>query len=187
MNPDHYELEFFEDDNGVEHCRKFLEDLPPGKRLALEEALANILAREGIDVCKNEFGKQLGDGLAEFRLRHNELEVVRRYNPGLADQLHRKGMLHEDPDVLLRVFFHCYGNKLVLLLAGYDKGKDPSKRRQSKEIKQARRLLGQFRSRRTDSGAGQRSERGVPKGRSFLAYYRKRRPRRGATVPPDSR
>jgi len=49
--------------------------------------------------------------------------------------------------VLLRVFVHFYGEKVVLLLGGYDKGDDPKERRQQKEIAEARRLLVQFKER----------------------------------------
>lgn len=49
--------------------------------------------------------------------------------------------------VLLRVFVHFYGQKVVLLLGGYDKGEDPKPRRQQREIAEARRLLGQFKER----------------------------------------
>ena len=50
--------------------------------------------------------------------------------------------------VLLRVFVHFYGTRIVLLLGGYDKGDDPKGRRQQREIAQARRLLAQFQDRR---------------------------------------
>jgi DNA-binding XRE family transcriptional regulator len=36
--------------------------------------------------------------------------------------------------VLLRVVVHFYGDKVVLLLGGYDKGADPKSRRQEREI-----------------------------------------------------
>ncbi len=46
--------------------------------------------------------------------------------------------------VLLRVFFHAYGQKIVLLLGGYDKGADTSERRQQREITTARKRLEDF-------------------------------------------
>ena len=49
--------------------------------------------------------------------------------------------------VLLRLFVHFYGDKVILLLGGYDKGDDPKERRQQREISQARRLLTQFKER----------------------------------------
>jgi hypothetical protein len=43
--------------------------------------------------------------------------------------------------VLLRLFVTFHGDRVVLLFQGYDKGKDPSGRRQTKEIKTARKHL----------------------------------------------
>ncbi len=43
--------------------------------------------------------------------------------------------------ILLRVFVHFYGDKVILLLSGYDKGRDPSAKRQGREIAQARKCL----------------------------------------------
>jgi len=48
---------------------------------------------------------------------------------------------------LLRVFCHAYGNRIILLLGGYDKGSDPSAKRQNEEIRVARQRLAEFRRR----------------------------------------
>lgn len=40
-------------------------------------AMAEILQAEGINVCRTGYGKQLGDGLFEFRLRHDAAEILR--------------------------------------------------------------------------------------------------------------
>ena len=50
----------------------------------------------------------------------------------------------EGEAVLLRVFFTAYGNRVILLLGGYDKGSDPSKRKQDREIATARKRLQDF-------------------------------------------
>ena len=39
------------------------------------------------------------------------------------------------------MFCHAHGKKVILLLAGYDKGKEPSARRQNAEIKRAKARL----------------------------------------------
>ena len=49
-----------------------------------------------------------------------------------------------DRRVLLRVFCTFHGDRVVLLLGGYDKGRDPSDKRQQKEIARARKLLKQW-------------------------------------------
>jgi hypothetical protein len=117
-------------------------DLSDVQHDALAEALRLVLAERGPDVCRTEWGKALGEGLYEFRVRHTAKEVsamVGGIPPG--------GKVGER--VLLRVFFHAYGRRVVLLLGGYDKGKDPSERRQQREITTARKRLDDFKARQT--------------------------------------
>ena len=47
-------------------------------------------------------------------------------------------------EVLLRVFFHAFGDRRILVLQGYHKGEDPSANRQQREIDEARRRLKDF-------------------------------------------
>ena len=47
----------------------------------------------------------------------------------------------------MRVFCHAHGDRLILLLGGYDKGADPSRTRQQREIAEARRRLADYRRR----------------------------------------
>lgn len=82
------------------------------------------------------------DGLFEFRIRHKAEEIVARF--GDESPVDRSGA---PESVLLRVFVHFYGQKVVLLLGGYDKGRAPSPKRQQAEIKEARKLLAQFKER----------------------------------------
>ena len=103
-----------------------------------------ILAYEGVAVCDTWFGKPLGDGLYEFRLRHDADEILAR--KGRARRLLDRARGTSDR-ILLRVFFHPHGKKLILLLGGYDKGRFPSKKRQEKEIAAARQRLAEWRRR----------------------------------------
>jgi hypothetical protein len=60
----------------------FIEGLSTeGTKAAIRYALANILARQGSDVCDTEFGKSLKRGHYEFRLRHTESELLARVRP----------------------------------------------------------------------------------------------------------
>ena len=139
-------------------------------------------------MCDTEFGKSLGRGLYEFRLRHTRDELQAKTQP------HLGAAEGSDPTrVLLRVFFAVYGDKIVLLLGGYDKGKDPSKRRQNTEIAEARKRLKAHQARlaaeakaAAKGGATStdrtrevipttQAEQRVPAGRSFLLWFRKRR------------
>ncbi len=112
------------------------------QRRALGTAMSEILEKHGIDVCETEYGRHLGGGLFEFRLRHDSDEIIAKHTNQAPD---------DEPDqgpILLRVFCHAYGDRIVLLLAGYDKGDDPSKKRENREIELARKRLVEFRSRR---------------------------------------
>lgn len=111
------------------------------QRRALGTAMSEILQKHGIDVCETEYGKHLGGGLFEFRLRHDSDEIIAKHTNQAPD-----GESDQGP-VLLRVYCHAYGEKIVLLLAGYDKGDDASKKRESREIELARKRLAEFRSR----------------------------------------
>lgn len=132
-----YELEFFEEANGRVPVLEWLNGLSQGKQEAARHALAKILGAQGTGVCQSEWGKALKGGLFEFRIRHDANEILRQMDPVLAQ---RVGTLASEP-TLLRVFFTVRGNKIVLLLGGYDKGKDSSRKRQDAEIGTARARL----------------------------------------------
>lgn len=137
-----YELEFYEDEKGDPPVRRWItEKLTRTQRFALGQAMRQQLQEKGIGVCATAFGKQLGKGLFEFRLRR---EAFGTAPPGqhAADQAR----------ILLRVFCHAYGDRIVLLLGGYDKGMDPSPRRQDQEIAVARSRLSDWRRRQDRSG-----------------------------------
>lgn len=121
-----YELEFYEDEHGDAPVLRWLrEELTPAKRQALGYAMQVVLQRLGVAVCGTEFGRPLGGGM--FRLRSDLRERVRpREKSGR---------------ILFRVFCHAHGDRLILLLAAYDKGEDPSPRRQDSEIALARARL----------------------------------------------
>lgn len=134
-----YEIEFYEDEHGDWPVLRWLrEDLTPRKRRALGSAMNNVLQELGVDVCGTEFGRHLGKGLFEFRLRGADLAKVMPA-AGEADAGEAK--------MLLRVFCHAHGDKLILLVGGYDKGKDTSAKRQEKEIAVARRRLKDWQTR----------------------------------------
>ena len=136
-----FTLEFYEDEHGDQPVLRWLrEDLTPTQRRAIGVALREILEHEGIGVCRSAYGKQLGGGLFEFRLRHDAAEILRSVGKEARPEAGGER-------ILLRVFCHAYGDRIVLLLGGYDKGADPSATRQQKEIAIARKRLTDFRKR----------------------------------------
>ncbi|MBI2773268.1 MAG: hypothetical protein HYX56_02075 [Chloroflexi bacterium] len=87
------------------------------------------------------WGRHLGEGLVEFRVRHSADEVIAMFTEGSPRREPSRGK------VALRVFVHAHGEKLLLLLGGYDKAVDPSDRRQDQEIALARKRLREYRQR----------------------------------------
>jgi len=53
----------------------------------------------------------------------------------------------ETAKILLRVFCHAYGDRIVLLLGGYDKGERPSARHQQAQIELAKTRLKTWKAR----------------------------------------
>jgi phage-related protein len=138
-------VEFFEDDQGRQPAREWLLSLDSGKRAAAIAAIETYLTEIGLDVCATEHGKQLGKGLFEFRVRHDENVI--RSKAGQEGSGRRI-------EVLLRIFCHAYGQKIILLLGGYDKGAATSKKRQDREIEVARGRLRSFKLRQSRRRVG---------------------------------
>lgn len=113
--------------------RDWLEALDPHERAAVLAAIDVALRVKGPDVCRTEYGKALGQGLFELRIRHDADTIRRKAGEPARDE--------PGGSVLLRIFCHAYGDRVVLLLHGYDKGANPSPRRQSREIETARKYL----------------------------------------------
>ncbi|MCY3607051.1 MAG: hypothetical protein OXG57_01265 [Acidimicrobiaceae bacterium] len=133
-------VEVFEADDGSMPFERFAKSLSDFKFAALDMAIKHILAGRGLDLVGTNWLRPLGKGLHEFRVRHDARDIARMFDlePGHAGT---KG-----EEVLLRVFVHFYGDKIVLLLGGFDKGKDA--KRQQREIDTAKSLLVQFKERR---------------------------------------
>ena len=164
MSEHPYLLEFFETDTGVQPCRRFIDKaLTKTQRAALIAALEEILAREGQDVCGTPFGKQLGKGLFEFRL-DLDADAVRSIR---RSDKRGSGPTKAHEAILLRVFCHAYGDKIILLIAGYDKLADS--KAQNREIQTAQKYLGQFKQQhaRTGSKLSKTRQADIPVRRRF--------------------
>ena len=123
--PPTYQLEFYESADGSMPVRDWIRrELTAPQRRQLGAAMWATLQRLGLTVCGTEFGKALGGGLFEFRLR-----------------------LSAPDTALLRIFCHAHGDRLILLLSAYDKSRDSNARRQQREIGLARQRLADYRTR----------------------------------------
>jgi|GEM_PF-1650839 len=144
-----FKLEFYQSLDGDEPVHRWMEHrLSVTQRRALDAALRLLLAAHGVDVCNSRYGRHLGGGLFEFRLDEDEGQLLRKWDPdSQSAQASRVG-----ERILLRVFCHAAGSGVIMLLGGYDKGRDPSQSKQQREIAQARRRLEDFLRRRHTPG-----------------------------------
>jgi hypothetical protein len=140
-----YELEFYVDDGGHEPALAFMQSLSPLKRRAIGVALNEFLGHMGPDVVRTDFGKSLGGALYEFRVDQDAEQILRKAGKDARPEL-------DEGKILLRVFFHPHGKKLILLLSGYDKGERTSRAYQNAQIEEARRLLSRWKEREKARG-----------------------------------
>jgi len=144
-----YEIEFYEDEDGNEPALTFMRSLEPLKKRAIGVAINEVLQYEGPAVAEGNMGESLGGGLYEFRLDQNAEQILRRKGKAPKPE-------PEKGKILLRLFFHPHGNKLLLLLCGYDKGERPSKSHQQEQIQAARTLLSRWKERERAKRAAER-------------------------------
>jgi hypothetical protein len=147
-------LEPFEAEDGSVPYERFIGKLSDFQFAALDAAMGRVLAIRGLDLVRTEWLKALGEGLHEFRVRHDADEIAQM----VGGEVSARARAPEA--VLLRVFVHFHGARVILLIGGYDKGGDPSERRQQREIREARRLLTQFKERQRRDRARARRGRG---------------------------
>jgi phage-related protein len=145
-DPPPFRIDFYEDENGRKPALNWiLKELTVSQRRTVGLAMNEILQHQGIEVCEGEWGKALGSGLYEFRIRRGASEIFASSTSPRAVRRRAAGLLARvkpsKERILLRVFFHPDGEELIILLSGYDKGRFPSKKRQNAEIATARRYL----------------------------------------------
>jgi hypothetical protein len=144
VGPPAFSIEMFERDGNpadAPYLRWFLGDLTKPKQLAAKAGVERILAYLGNAVVETEWGGNLQDGLCELRIRRTAAEVEswwRNYH----------GLPEPEPEphveILLRIYFHAYGDKVILLLGGFDKGAHPN--HEKAEVRQARANLQNWRT-----------------------------------------
>lgn len=116
-----------------EYERAVARELTAYQQEILDAAVRGVLAVDGTAVCRSQWGKALGHGLYEFRVqKKSKKQLMQRVDPAYEPEP------GDEQQVTLRAFFIAQGRRLILLLTAYDKGGDPSKKRQQSMIKTAR-------------------------------------------------
>jgi len=132
-------LTYLELSDGSSPYATFLKRLNPYQRVVVTTAVETILATEGTAVCRTEWGKSLGGGLYEFRIRRSLRTIAGQTGASLPPEI------SADRPVLLRVFFTVRAGRVIVLLGGFDKQRRTSASWQDKQIRRARALLKQLR------------------------------------------
>ncbi len=139
-----YTLEWYEDEHGDKPVLRWLRDeLTPQKRRAIGTAMNEILQYLGPEVVKGNFGDTVGGGLFEFRLDQDVKQILARKG-----KTPKKRDRQDAGKILLRVFCHAHGRRIILLLGGYDKGERSSRAHQQEQIAIARARLKSWKGRR---------------------------------------
>lgn len=145
--------EFYEDEAGRRPVEIWMGSLTVAEFAALRAAILRVLEVRGIELGSTPWLKALGEGLFEFRVRHDAATIEALYgSTSLAEQPTQR-------KILLRLFVHFHGDKVILLLHGYDKGGDDSPRKQNKEIQEARKRLAHWKASEARRAKEQRKKR----------------------------
>ncbi|MDH6422938.1 hypothetical protein [Aurantimicrobium minutum] len=115
---------------------RFYRSLSKYQQLVVDSAIRNVLSVEGIGICSGEWGKPLGGGLYEFRIRKSLHAIESHTGPETSTKYSPESQVQ----VLIRIFCTFHGDKIVVLHHGYDKKRDSSEKKQQQEIRTARKL-----------------------------------------------
>ena len=112
-----YRLEFYTDPNGDSPVERWFQELEAVEAYALGSAMDGLLQQSGALLCvlRPQYASSLGGGLYEFRFQDLTLDLLQQLGKKA-----RRSLLQTQKKVLFRVFFHAYGDKVLLLLGGYD-------------------------------------------------------------------
>ena len=135
-------VEFYEDSQGRRPVEKWIDGLNDQKAEAVLVALQEVLAVNGIKLASGAWLKSLGKGLYEFRIRHSASEIQAMY------KVANKGLVGGAEAILLRVFVAFEGERLIVLIGAYDKGKNDKQGFQKAQIEIARKRLRDWKHRR---------------------------------------
>jgi len=135
MDAGPFRLEYYRTASGGEPARRWIDHLETSKRRAAMAAMSHLLRVRGPAICDTEYGRHLGRGLFELRIRH-DAEVILGKAGGESATRATSGRR-----VSLRIFCSLLAGGVIVVLGGYDKGRDPHPRRQARETTASRRRL----------------------------------------------
>jgi hypothetical protein len=140
--PAKWKIEFYEDAQGRRPVEKWIDGLNDQKAQAVLVALQEVLAVNGVTLASGAWLKSLGKGLYEFRIRHSASEIQAMY------KVANKGLVGGAEAILLRVFVAFDGERLIVMMGAYDKGKNDKQGFQQAQIEIARKRLRDWKRRK---------------------------------------
>jgi hypothetical protein len=99
--PGAWRLEPFEAEDGSVPYERFVGKLSDFQFAALDAAMGRVLAVRGLDLVRTEWLRALGEGLHEFRVRHDAEEIGQMFGGEVSSGA------GAPEAVLLRVFVRC--------------------------------------------------------------------------------
>src|SRR4051812_19077206 len=127
--PHKHKLDWYRTEGGDAPVHRWLtEELSEEACELIGAAMLEILQAEGSNVCGTRFGRQLGDGVFEFRLDGDPQAWIDQARAKRGTLPAGRGV--SGAKVQYRVFCHAHGDRIILLLGAYDKGQDVSAKRQ---------------------------------------------------------
>ena len=136
-----WNIQFYEDAQGRIPVEKWIDGLSDQKAEAVIMALKEVLAVNGIMLASGAWLKSLASGLYEFRMRHSASEIQAMYKTA------NRGLEGKGEEILLRIFVAFEGERIIVLLGAYDKGKKDKKSFQQAQIEVARKRLKEWKRR----------------------------------------
>ena len=140
-----YEIDFYEEPCGTRPALRWLDGLSAPKQRAMAAAIKFYLQELGPNVCETKMGESVGGGIVEFKVWRDEDEIRAQFG----ESPRSPGKSHDK--ILLRLFCHFHGARRIILLSGYDKGRQDGKRAQQAAIARARRQLAEYKRRKPNS------------------------------------
>lgn len=144
-----WKVEYYVTGSGASPVLEWVKKLPEPKRVAWLAFVEFALVVQGKDIEQSGYVKPLGQGLFELRIDHDAAELAQVFGADLSAYPDLAGP--SGAGILLRVFCTFYGDRVVLLLSGLDKGASP--KAQPRAILAARKLLAEW---RTEQAAARR-------------------------------
>jgi len=135
-----WRVEYYEDRDTFSSFESWMDSLDDVKFAALSAAIELVLVPNGMELIGTPWLKHVEKGIFEFRIKYSAFDIKAMY----------KSLEINIPmppaKILIRIFIHFHGSKIVLLLNGYDKARNDKSKKQQSEIKLARLRLQRWRA-----------------------------------------